>query len=593
MSKQQTSAEQVTLEVLEPKGMLFDPKRLGLSNPRLNDLNGKTLALMSIHVDELHQFGSDLFFEILEDMLKERYPDIKIVRFQSFGSPNARINADEIAAACDGWVEGVKEAITQGRRDVGVFMEKAGRPGVSICSEVLLPAKRALADLNGMPKTRLVAVSATDYCVAKREKTLMRAVVAAAFNDIVKALTEPLTDEEKFVTDINYDYSPKKFTGADYSEANEKFQQYCADNHLSDGLAVIPPTREAVEWMLTGTSYPRDKEIGLMYPKRGRATVEKIAVSAVMAGAKPEYLPIIITIIETITAKDFNQFHIVNEILPVIFISGPIIMELGINNKIGYLAPGHRINSTIGRSILLCMINIGWRDMTIYSSPGGPGQPAAYANQLIVENQDESPWESWAEQNGYGPDESIITVCEELGRAGFAGECMSNATFEERFEQLCRIFSRKSALFSAFGMPKNGQDVRHMIVLHPAMARQLANAGFTKQSLVKYLYDANVLDWDRMTEAERENLKAELEKENTVAHNKMFVLSPDEVKPGLHREPFSDPEHVLVIVAGSGAGNSFVYQTVNGSTAHAEDVTQTRPFMNKVIHGAALTKYGR
>jgi hypothetical protein len=65
MSKRLT-ADQVTLEVLEPKGVLSDPKRIGLSNPRLESLDGKTLALMSIHVDELHQFGSELFFDILE-----------------------------------------------------------------------------------------------------------------------------------------------------------------------------------------------------------------------------------------------------------------------------------------------------------------------------------------------------------------------------------------------------------------------------------------------------------------------------------------------------------------------------------------------
>ena len=557
-------------------------------------MNGKTIALMSIHVDALQQFGSELFLETLAAMLKEKYPTIKFVRFQSFGSPNARMNADEIAAACDGWVEGVKEAITQGRRDVGVFMERAGKPGVSICSEVLLPSKRALADLNGMPPARLVAVPATDYCTAKREPELMKAVVAAAFDDIVKALTDPLTDAEKNVSDIQYNYTNKTFTGASYAEANEKFQQYCADNHLSDGLAVIPPTKEAVEWMLSGTSYPRDKVIGLMYPKKGMATVDKIAICAVMSGAKPEYLPVIITMIETITAKDFNQFHIVNEILPIFFISGPIIKELGINNKIGYLAPGHRINSSIGRTILMCMINIGWRDMTIYASPGGPGQPAAYANQIVVENQDESPWESWAEQNGYGPEESIITACEDNGRSGFAGECMSNATFAERLGQVTRIFSRKSLLFSAFGMPKDGQNVRHMVVLHPTMARQLTNAGFTKRSFVQYLYDKNVLDWDRMTEQEHAQLKKELAEENEIAGNKVFVMSPDEVKPGMHREPFSVPEHVLVMVAGSGAGNSMVYQAITGSTAaHAEEVTEPRPFMNKVIHGATLTKYGR
>jgi len=587
------SSEEHTLEILEPKGVLSDPGRVGLSNPRLEDLNEKTIALMSIHVDDLHQFGSELFFDLLEVMMKARYPTIKCVRFKSFGSPNARINADEIATACDAWVEGVKDAITQGRRDVGVFMERAGKPGVSICSDVLVRSKQALADLNGMPKTRLVAVPATDYCSAKRDKELMKAVVAAAFDDIVKPLTEPLTDEERYVSDISYDYSPKKFTGTDYSEAYEKFMQYCADNALGDGLPVVPPTREAVEWMLTGTSYQRDKVIGLMYPKRGIATVEKIAISAVMAGARPEYLPIIITIIETITAKDFNQFHIVNEILPVIFISGPIIKELGINNKVGYLAPGHRINSTIGRAVLMCMINIGWRDMTIYASPGGPGQPAAYANYIIPENQDENPWESWAEQNGFGPDDSIITVCEATSVLRGPAEVMSNADFEERLAQISSMFSRKSSLFSTFGMPENAENVRHMVVLHPTMARQLANAGYSKKSFIQYLYDNNVLDWDKMSPAWREELKADLTKEKAVEHKKMFTLLPEDVKPGLHREPFSDPDHVLVFVAGSGAGNTIVFQTVFGSTANVEDVTETRPFMSKVIRGAALTKYGR
>lgn len=588
MSKEKTAADQVTLEILEPKGVLSNPKREGLSNPRLTDLNGKTIALMSIHVDALRQLGSELFFEILAEQLKERYPTIKFIFTQSFGSPNAVINADEICAQCDAWVEGVKEAITQGRRDVGVFMERAGKPGVSICSEVLLPAKRALADLNGMPAARLVTVPATDYCVAKREPELMKGVVAAVIDDIIKALTEPLTEEEMRSYEIEYDYSNKIFTGANYFEANEKFQEYCAVNHLSDGLALIPPTKEAVEWMLSGTSYPRDKIIGLMYPKKGIATVEKIAISAVMAGAKPEYLPVIIAMIETITAKNFNQFHIVNEILPAFFISGPIIKELGINNKIGYLAPGHRINSTLGRSVLLCMINIGWRDMTIYSSPGGPGQQAAYAKTIIVENQDESPWESWAEQNGYGPEESIVTACEENGRTGFAGECMSNATYSERLAAVTRIFNSNSPMLTMMGSPRSTENIRYMMVLHPTMARQLANAGFTKQSFIQYLHDKNTIDWDKMTEEEREKLRKD------VAANKIPGLSLEDLKPGLLREPFKEGSQVLIMVAGTGAGNSMVITAMTGSTApHAEEVEEPRPYMNTVIRGAALTKYGR
>ena len=588
------SENKVTLEVLEPRGVLENAHREGLSNPRLTDLNGKTLALMSIHVDNLFQFGSELFFNILEEELLKRYPDIKFYRCKSFGSPSAVVNADEIAAKCDAWVEGVKDAITQGKRDVGVFMERAGKPGVSICSDVLLRSKSALQDLNGMPAVRLTTVPATAYCAAKRNEEQMRKVVEGCVDDLIAKLTAPLTDEEKRSYEREYDYGPKTFTGANYSEAYEKWLEYCSENYLNDGLPVVPPTREAVEWMLTGTSYPRDRLIGYMYPKRGAATVEKIAIASVMAGAKPEWLPVIITIIETITDPNFNQFHIVNEILPAIFISGPIIEELGICNKIGYLAPGHRINSTIGRAVLICMTAIGWRDMTIYSSPGGPGRPAAYANIFVPENQEENPWESWAEQNGYAPDESIITVCEWTSQTRGPAEVMSNDDFEERLAAVSAMFSRKSDIFRTFGMPEDGDSVRHMLVLHPALAKQMADAGFTKQSLIQYFYDKNVIDYDSMTQEQRDDLIAELKKEKAEANKKMFALTPENVKPGLHMEPFNKPEHVLVFVAGSGAGNTAMYQTVFGSSAtHAEDVKEPRPYMSKVIHGATLSKYGK
>jgi hypothetical protein len=86
------------------------------------------------------------------------------------------------------------------------------------------------------------------------------------------------------------------------------------------------------------------------------------------------------------------------------------------------------------------------------------------------------------------------------------------------------------------------------------MARQLHNAGFTKKSLIQYLYDKNVLDWDMMDEQEREKLKKELIEENTAANNKMYVMSADEVRPGMHREPFANPDQVLIMIAGSVRG---------------------------------------
>jgi hypothetical protein len=570
----------VTIEIMEPHGELAYPERHGLSAPRLSTLNGKKIAILAMFQDSL------TFFDTIKSRLKEQYTSVEFIHYR-YGIPNSPDITGKIASECDGWIDGVKASETGSRHDDGARLEKRGCPGVAIVSDAILKAKKLLVDINGMPTCRVVAVPAVDYLVAKADPGLMKPVAEAAFDAIHKALITPLTKEEKEVANFNYDYSAKKFTGADYSEANEKFQQYCTENFMTDGMPVVPPTREAVDRMLAGTSYAPDKEIGLMYPKQGRATVEKIAINAVMAGAKPEYLPVIIAMIETITAKDFNQYHIVNEILPITFISGPLVEEIGLNNGVGYLAPGHRANATIGRAMLMCMINIGWRRMDVYSSPGGPGQPAAYANYIVPENQKGSPWEPYAVSIGFKPEESTVTICEGIYIARGPSETLSTAGFKERLEEMRGLFSPSAGVFGFFGMPPNGVDVRHMIAIHPTFARQLANAGFTRESFIKWLHDKNTINWDKMSEAERKQFR------EMVAEGKVAGIKIEDCKPGLYREPFADPKDVAVIISGTGAGGVIVFQTPLGSTAHVEDVEVTRPYMHKVIHGAALTKAGR
>jgi hypothetical protein len=569
----------VTLEILEPHGELAFPERKGLFTPRLRDLNGKKIAIMAMFQQ------SPVFFDTIKSMLKNKYPGVEFVHFR-YAAPNSPDTSAEIANACDGWIEGVKAAETGSRYDIGARLEKRGCPGVTIVSDAIVKAQKLLVDDNGMPTCRILSLPAVDYCAAKTDPKLMKTVAEAAFNRIHNALVKPLTKEEREVDNISYDYSPKKFTGSDYSEANEKFQQYCTENFLTDGMPVVPPTREAVDRMLAGTDYPPDKEIGLIFPKQGRATVEKIAISAVMAGAKPEYLPVIIAMIETITAKDFNQFHLVNEILPITFISGPIVEEIGLNNEVGYLAPGHRTNATIGRALLMCMINIGWRRMDVYSSPGGIGQPAAYANYIIPENQKASPWESYAVSNGFKPEESTVTICESLSLSRGPSETLDITSFEERLERMRRMFSHTGGIFR-HGLPQNSIDMRHMVAIHPTFARQLANAGFTRESFIKWLHDKNTINWNRMSEDERKEFR------KRVAEGKIGGIRPEDCKPGLYREPFANSKDVAVIVTGTGAGGVLVFQTACGSTANAEDVEVTRPYMHKVIRGATLTKAGR
>ena len=225
--------------------------------------------------------------------------------------------------------------------------------------------------------------------------------------------------------------------------------------------------------------------------------------------------------------------------------------------------------------------------MDVYSSPGGLGQPAAYANYIIPENQKASPWESYAVSNGFKPEESTVTICEGIFISRGPSETLSMAGFEEKLEQVKEMFSPSAGVFGFFGMPQNGVDMRHMIAIHPTFARQLANAGFTRGYFIKWLHDKNTIDWDRMGEDERKELTG------MAAEGKVIGIRSEDLKPGLYREPFADSTDVAVIVAGTGAGGVIVFQTPCGSTANVEDVEVTRPYMHKVIHGATLTQYGR
>ena len=569
--------ENVTLEILEPRGEFTLTKRTGLSTPRVTDLNEKKIGLCSEKPDSV------LFFNKIEEMLKEAYPTATIIRYQSATAPMAPDNTGEIAETCDVWLEGIKTS-TSGKFAPDIVLENLGVPGASVCVDSLIKQRRAHAETGGMPTVRVVTVPAMEYFKAKSSQELMNDVAAAAFDDIVKALTAPLTEEEREVEDFSYDYSSKKFTGSTYSQAYEKFLQYCADNFIGDGLPLVPPTREAVDEMLKGTSYPPDKVIGLMEPRLGFATVEKIAISAVMAGAKPEYLPVIITMVETITDENFNQYHIVNEIMPVMFLSGPIIEELGINNDIGYLAPGYRANSTIARALSMCSINIGWRVMDTYASPGGTGQPANYLNYFIPENQKDSPWESFSESNGYKPDENTITICETLSVTRGPSETLSIASFEQDMERMANIFAPFPGMI---GGHRDMSGARYMVVVHPTFASQLVDAGFTKESFIKWLYDKNTTDWDKMNEEEREQYK------KAVAEGKHFGIRLEDCKPGLLIEPFTDPRHVAVMVSGNATGGVLVFWTAMGSTSLVDGVKEERPFMTKAIHGATLTRSGR
>ena len=187
--------------------------------------------------------------------------------------------------------------------------------------------------------------------------------------------------------------------------------EFMFDQGFSDGLPVIPPTPERVVRMLTGTSRDPQEVVAVMPPNMGEVTVEKVAINCVMAGCKPEYLPVVIAAVEAVCTDDFNIHGVMATTMgasPVMVVNGPIRHRIGMNMGIGTLGQGNRANATIGRALRLTVRNIGG------AIPGGT-ERSTLSNPMkftmcFAEWEERSSWEPLHVERGYQPDESVVTI---------------------------------------------------------------------------------------------------------------------------------------------------------------------------------------
>ena len=145
-------------------------------------------------------------------------------------------------------------------------------------------------------------------------------------------------------------------------DSPEAVFQFMLDQGWSDGLPVIPPTAERVRAMLDYAQRDASELVGYINPDAGSATVEKIAVNAVMAGCLPEYMPVMIAAVHAITEPSFNIHGLqttTNPVSPLMIINGPVRDRIGLNSGRGTLGPGYRANATIGRAVRLLLLNVG------------------------------------------------------------------------------------------------------------------------------------------------------------------------------------------------------------------------------------------
>jgi len=186
--------------------------------------------------------------------------------------------------------------------------------------------------------------------------------------------------------------------------------EFFLEKEWSDGLPVVTPTEARVQWMLTGTRRSPDEIVGPIPPALEVATVRTVAIHAVMAGCKPEYLPVVLGGVQLILREEFNMGGVqctMHGVAPLMIVNGPYAQKIGLHGGNGCFGPGFRANATIGRAIRLILLNLGGgisgkASATVFSSP-------FRYTACVTENAAISPWASLAESRGYSTADNVIT----------------------------------------------------------------------------------------------------------------------------------------------------------------------------------------
>ena len=243
----------------------------------------------------------------------------------------------------------------------------------------------------------------------------------------------------------------------------------------TDGLPVVPPTPERVLRMLDGTPRPPSEVVAEIPPNLAPCTVEKVAINAVMAGCRPEYLPVVLAAVEAACRPEFGLHGLVATTMsngPVILVNGPIIQRIGLNHGVDALGQSHRANATIGRALQLTIKNVGGGrpgeiDRACLGQPGKLGF-------CIAENEADSPWTSLAEERGFGSEVSTVTL--------FGGES-PRIVVDQLSRQPESLAQSLAACLKTVCHPKLPMFFDALLVISPEHARVFRQAGWDKQRL--------------------------------------------------------------------------------------------------------------
>lgn len=308
--------------------------------------------------------------------------------------------------------------------------------------------------------------------------------------------------------------------------------EFCFEKGWSDGLPVVPPTEGRVKAMLDAVGLTPNHEIGFIPERRISITAEKVAVNAVMAGCKPEYMPVVVAAVEGICDPEW-AFHgpstTTSGPAVLLIVNGPVTRKLNINSRESLFGPGWRANMTIGRALRLVMRNVcgtlpGTLDM---STLGNPGK----ISYVIAENEEDSPWAPFHVDRGFKAEQSTVTVM------AADGPCQIFNQLSDTPEQLLLTMADNMRISGGVV----GQTY-YVAILPGEHLKIIADAGWSKRDVQKFLFEHTY---------------------NNYAHLRRTGRFPLPVKPGDEyrmRPLVTSPDMIFVLPAGGkvGAFSAFI-----------------------------------
>lgn len=383
-----------------------------------------------------------------------------------------------------------------------VALEKAGVPVVGIVARSFVRAWQSCVEGWGQPSTAFVVIP---HATTGQQADFIHTMVdpVPIIDGVIQGLTTLPAAVGSSKQAKHGSPGPELFTVTmDATPSGlDAINRFLAERDWSDGLPVIPPTPEAVAQMLTGTRRHPQDVLMVMEPGFGLATVEKIAINAVMAGCRPEQLPILLAAIDCLAQPEMNHRDMQvsgHTEAPLILVNGPIAQKAGLNVGTTAMGPGtiNSANIAIGRALRLCLINIGYCKAGA-GDPNFIGLPAKFG-MCLAENEEVSPWQPYHMDRGFRREESTVTVVVVTGPTTIIDS--GSRTPDDTLNNIASMMFYRHA--GAGGWLRGWQSAQvghtnkrvsfpgpyHPIILSPSRAVLMAQAGMSKQDAQAWLH---------------------------------------------------------------------------------------------------------